>query len=51
MTEANQRQRAEKKILVLFENEPRQWGLRGDRFLWQEIVETIGELPLPDKEL
>ena len=41
----------EKKIVVLFENQPRQWSLRGDRFLWQEIVETIGELPLPDTEI
>jgi hypothetical protein len=41
----------EKRIAILFENEPWRWGLRGDPFLWQEIVETIGKLPLPATEL
>lgn len=41
----------QEKIAILFENKPRQWGLRGDHFLWQDIVETIGELPLPATEL
>lgn len=50
-TQKDDRQTAETKIVILFENKPRQWGLRGDRFLWQEVVETIGELPLPDTEL
>ena len=41
----------QEKISALFENQPRQWSLRGDRFLWQEIAETIGELPLPATEI
>lgn len=40
-----------KRISVLFETKPLQWSLRGDPSLWKEIVETIGELPLPDTEL
>jgi hypothetical protein len=39
-----------KKISVLFETSPTQWGLRGDPFLWEEISRTIGELPLPNTE-
>ena len=33
----------------LFENEPKQWGLRGDQYLWRELrikLATV-ELPLP----
>lgn len=37
-------------ISSLFEEKPWQWGLRGDPFLWQEMIETIGHLPLPASE-
>jgi hypothetical protein len=40
-----------KKISALFSEEPHQWGLRGDPFLWKEIVQSIGGQPLPDTEL
>ena len=32
----------------LFENEPDQWGLRGDQFLWQEFKEKLSDQPLPE---
>ncbi len=31
----------------LFEEEPDQWGLRGDPFLWREMREFFAEVPLP----
>lgn len=31
----------------LFEEEPDQWGLRGDPFLWREMQELFAEVPLP----
>ncbi len=40
----------EKKIAALFENQPRQWSLRGDPYLWREMIATIGEIPLPATE-
>jgi hypothetical protein len=35
------------KVANLFEQAPSQWGLRGDPFLWQALLEKLGELPLP----
>ena len=39
-----------KDLSVIFENEPRQWGLRGDQYMWQELKEeNVGkEFPLTD---
>ena len=31
----------------LFNDEPDQWGLRGDRFLWQELREKLASVPAP----
>jgi hypothetical protein len=39
-----------KRISEIFEEKPWQWGLRGDPFLWKEMADKIGELPLPDTE-
>lgn len=38
---------SDKLVSSLFEEKPWQWGLRGDPFLWDEMIETIGHLPLP----
>jgi hypothetical protein len=38
------------RILVLFEDRPTQWGLRGDPCLWEEMKDAIGELPLLESE-
>lgn len=32
----------------LFENEPIQWGLRGDPFLWRELKERLKYVKMPD---
>ena len=42
-----------KDLSVIFEKEPRQWGLRGDQYMWQELKEeSVGkEFPLSDFEL
>ena len=34
-------------IRDLFRDEPTQWGLRGDPFLWRELAEFIGGRALP----
>lgn len=34
-------------ISSLFSPEPDQWGLRGDPYLWQELAEYFGGVPLP----
>ena len=31
----------------LFEDEPQQWGLRGDPHLWREMRDHFEEVPLP----
>ena len=36
------------KISELFEDEPVQWGLRGDPFLWRELKETFKETKVPE---
>lgn len=36
------------RIGDLFENEPEQWGLRGDQLLWQELKETLADQPAPE---
>ncbi|QIZ76257.1 hypothetical protein [Ferrimonas lipolytica] len=35
------------KISEIFENEPTQWGLRGDPFLWRELKETLTAVDMP----
>jgi molybdenum cofactor cytidylyltransferase len=37
-----------KNIGDLFEEEPIQWGLRGDPFLWREMREYFSEAPIPN---
>jgi hypothetical protein len=32
---------------ALFDPEPRQWGLRGDPYLWRHLRETLGDQDLP----
>ncbi|MBM9839267.1 hypothetical protein JO861_22215 [Rhodococcus hoagii] len=34
----------------LFEEEPEQWGLRGDPYVWAAIREHLTGLPLPDDD-
>ena len=31
----------------LFENEPKQWGLRGDQYLWRELRIKLATVELP----
>jgi hypothetical protein len=32
---------------ALFDEEPRTWGLRGDKYLWRELREKLSGEPLP----
>src|SRR5690349_13927918 len=34
----------------LFDEQPRQWGLRGDPHLWREMQEILGASAYPDTE-
>ena len=36
------------RISELFEDEPVQWGLRGDPCLWEDLKGRLGSLPLPE---
>lgn len=36
------------KIAKIFEEEPIQWGLRGDPFLWSELKERLKEMDMPE---
>ena len=36
-----------KTVSSLFEEEPKQWGLRGDPFMWRELKEIFSQVPLP----
>jgi hypothetical protein len=38
---------ASRTIAALFEEEPVQWGLRGDPHLWREMRERFGSVPAP----
>ena len=38
-----------KLITDLFDPKPGHWGLRGDPFLWDEMVQRFAHLPLPAK--
>ena len=42
-----------KDLSVIFEKEPRQWGLRGDQYMWQELKEeSVGkDFPITDFDL
>ncbi|WMS86591.1 hypothetical protein [Pleionea litopenaei] len=35
------------KVSVIFEEEPTQWGLRGDPFLWRELKERFRNIDMP----
>jgi len=39
-----------KTLACLFEEEPRQWRLRGDPHLWREMQVTLGSHAYPDTE-
>lgn len=39
-----------KTLANLFQDEPRQWGLRGDPYLWQEMQATLGSYAYPSTE-
>ena len=41
----------DRSISTLFEDEPTQWGFRGDPFLWREMKESLGDTPLPETEM
>ncbi len=34
-------------ISEIFEGEPRQWGLRGDAYLWEELKERFKQIEMP----
>ena len=36
------------KVSNIFEDEPIQWGLRGDPFLWRELKERFADVRMPD---
>lgn len=36
------------KVSTLFEDEPEQWGLRGDPYLWRELKERLDRTELPE---
>ena len=36
------------KIAIIFEEEPVQWGLRGDTYLWRELKERFKEIDMPE---
>jgi hypothetical protein len=36
-----------KNVADLFEEEPVQWGLRGDPYLWREMREHFSAIPIP----
>lgn len=36
------------KVSEIFEEEPIQWGLRGDPFLWRELKEVFKEIDMPE---
>ena len=36
------------KISEIFEEEPIQWGLRGDPFLWRELKKRLKEVDMPE---
>ena len=35
-------------VADLFQENPSQWGLRGDPYLWQEMTDYFANTPLPD---
>lgn len=39
---------SQKHIGDLFEQEPMQWGLRGDPYLWRELRNHFASVPLPE---
>ena len=38
-------------LAILFEDEPTQWGFRGDPYLWREMKDFFGDTPLPETEM
>ena len=36
------------KVSEIFEDEPIQWGLRGDPYLWREMKERFKEIEMPN---
>lgn len=36
-----------KTVGDLFHERPKQWGLRGDSYLWDELLETLADVALP----
>ena len=36
------------KVSEIFEDEPDQWGLRGDPYLWRELKERLGTIDMPE---
>ena len=36
-----------KTVGDLFHERPTQWGLRGDTYLWDELLEALAGMPLP----
>ena len=36
------------KISKIFEEEPEQWGLRGDPYLWRELKDRLASIEMPE---
>ena len=36
------------RISKIFENEPEQWGLRGDPYLWRELKDRLDSVEMPE---
>ncbi len=37
-------------IATLFKSPPKQWGLRGDPFLWKDMPRVFRQVPLPESD-
>jgi hypothetical protein len=41
----------DRPLSILFEDEPTQWGFRGDPYLWREMKDYLVDTPMPDTEI
>lgn len=39
---------ARMKVSQIFQDEPEQWGLRGDPYLWRELKERLSKIQMPE---
>ncbi len=41
----------ENSVSIIFNDRPKQWGLRGDPYLWDELKQSFKTVPLPCFEI